>query len=280
MQVHSQKNPTATNRLRIVKIQEVERESPTVKTFTFHDKLCAKAEPGQFVMVWIPGVDEIPMSLSTINPKGVTSITVADVGEATKTLHQKKIGDILGIRGPYGNSFTLTSGNVMIVGGGTGLMPLMPLTEKIVRLATRIIFLLGAKTKDELLFLDRIKQMLPKVNAEIVATTEDGSYGLKGIVTDQVKKKLAKERFDMVYTCGPEQMMHRMFSLTERYGAPLQASLERIMRCAIGLCGSCVIGGFRVCKDGPVLNSEQLRMIKDEFGKFTRDFQGKKIPIC
>jgi len=280
MQIHSQKNPTATNSLRIVKIQEVKRESPTVKTFSFRDKLCAKAEPGQFVMVWIPGVDEIPMSLSTINTKGATSITVADVGEATKALHQRKIGDILGIRGPYGNGFTLISGNVMIVGGGTGLMPLMPLTEKIVRLAKKTAFLLGAKTKDELLFLDRIKQMLSKVNAEIIATTEDGSYGLKGIVTDHAEKKLAKERFDMVYTCGPEQMMHRIFILAEQYDTPLQASLERIMRCAIGLCGSCVIGRFRVCKDGPVLTSEQLRTVKDEFGKFTRDFQGKKTPIC
>ena len=286
MQVHSQKNPKlsvysiAANRLRIVKIQDVERESPTVKTFSFRDKLCAKAEPGQFVMVWIPGVDEIPMSLSAISPKGLASITVACVGEATKVFHQKKIGDVLGIRGPYGTSFTLTSGNVMIVGGGTGLIPLMPLTEKIVRLATKIAFLLGAKTKDELLFLDRIKQMLSKVNAEIIATTEDGSYGLKGIVTDQAEKKLAKERFDMVYTCGPEQMMHRIFILAEQYDTPLQASLERIMRCAIGLCGSCVIGGFRVCKDGPVLTSKQLRMVKDEFGKFTRDFQGRKNPIC
>jgi len=271
--------PTA-NRLRIVKIQEAKKESPTVKTFTFNDKLCAKAEPGQFVMVWIPGVDEIPMSLSTISPKGLTSITVANVGEATKALHQRKRGDILGVRGPYGNGFTLTSGNVMIVGGGTGLVPLMPLTEKIVRLATKIAFLLGAKTKDELLFLDRVTRMLSKVKAEIIATTEDGSYGLEGFVTDQAEQKLAKERFDMIYACGPEQMMHKMFLLAERYDTPLQASLERIMRCAIGLCGSCVIGKLRVCKDGPVLTSEQIREVKDEFGGFKRDFQGRKIPIC
>jgi len=286
MQLHPQKSSrmsvrrTATNRLRIVKIQEVKKESPTVKTFTFQDKLCARAEPGQFVMVWIPGVDEIPMSLSTISPKGLTSITAAEVGEATKALHQRSQGEALGIRGPYGNGFTLTSGNVMIVGGGTGLVPLMPLTEKIVRPATKITFLLGAKTKDELLFLDRIEHMLSTVNAEIIATTEDGSYGLKGVVTDQAKQKLAKERFDMIYACGPEQMMHKMFLLAERYDTPLQASLERIMRCAVGLCGSCVIGRLRVCRDGPVLTSEQLRMVKDEFGRFKRDFQGRKTSIC
>ncbi len=285
MQLHPQNRSrvpaylNAVNRLRIVKIQEVRGESPTVKTFTFQDKLCGKAESGQFVMVWIPGVDEIPISLSTITPNGLTSITVAQVGEATKALHQRKRGDLLGIRGPYGKGFTLTSGNIMIAGGGTGLVPLMPLTEKLVKLATKLTFLLGAKTKDELLFLDRINQTLSKVNAEIVATTEDGSYGLKGIVTDQAEQRLAKEKFDMIYACGPEQMMYKMFRLAERYHMPFQASLERIMHCAIGLCGSCVIGKLRVCKDGPVLTSEQLRTVKEEFGKFKRDFQGRKIAV-
>ena len=271
--------PTATNRPRAVKIQEVKEDSLTVKTFTFQDRLCGKAEPGQFVMVWIPGVDEIPISLSTITLNGLTSITVAQVGEATKALHQRKRGDTLGIRGPYGKGFTLTEGNIMIVGGGTGLAPLMPLTEKLVKLTTKTTFLLGAKTRDEILFLDRINRILSKVNAEIVATTEDGSYGLNGVVTDQAEQRLAKERFNMIYACGPEQMMFKMFLLAERYHMPFQASLERIMRCAIGLCGSCVIGNFRVCKDGPVLTSEKLRTINVEFGKFKRSFQGTKIAI-
>lgn len=283
--MHSQKRSkgsaclNAFNRLRIVKIQEIMVESPTVKTFTFQDKLCGKAEPGQFVMVWIPGVDEVPMSLSTITPNGLTSITVAQVGEATKALHQRKRGDLLGIRGPYGKGFTLISGNIMIAGGGTGLVPLVPLTEKLVKLSTKLILLLGAKTKDELLFQDCINQTLSKVKAEIVATTEDGSYGRKGIVTDQAEQRLAKERFDMIYACGPEPMIYKMFLLAERYHMPLQASLERIMHCAIGLCGSCVIGKLRVCKDGPVLNSEQLRSVNEEFGKFRRDFQGRKIEV-
>jgi len=269
----------AVNRLRIVKIQEVEEEGPTVKTFTFQDKLCGKANPGQFVMVWIPKVDEIPTSLSAITTNGLTSITIAKVGEATKALHQRKRDDILGIRGPYGNGFTLTKGKIMIVGGGTGLVPLKPLSEQLVKLSTELAFLLGAKTKDELLFLDRINQTLSKTKAEIVVTTEDGSHGLKGVTTDQAEQKLAKGKFDMIYSCGPEQMMHKMFLLAERYHTPLQVSLERIMRCAIGLCGSCVIGKLRVCKDGPVLTSEQLRMVKDEFGKFKRDFQGRKIAV-
>ena len=87
------------------------------------------------------------------------------------------------------------------------------------------------------------------------------------------------ECFDMIYVCGPEQMMFRIFQLAEQYEVPIQASLERIMRCGIGVCGSCTIGHLRICKDGPVLNSEQLRNIKGEFGKFYLDFTGKKNKI-
>jgi len=271
--------PTATNRLRIVEIQEVIVESPTAKTFVFHDKLCGRAKPGQFVMTWIPGVDEVPMSLSTIRPSGLSSITVAEVGEATKALHQRKPGDVLGIRGPYGNGFTLTSGNVMIVGGGTGLTPLLPLAEKLLGLPAKITFLLGAKTKDELLFLERIEASLSKNNLKVFATTEDGSYGLKGLVTDLAEQILEKERFRMIYACGPEQMMHKVFLLAERHHTPLQVSLERIMHCAIGLCGGCMIGQFRACKDGPVLSTEQLREVKNEFGSFKRGFDGRKTGL-
>lgn len=270
---------TDINRLRIIEIQEIIRESPTVKTFTFNDKNCSKAKPGQFVMVWIPGVDEVPMSLSSMGRKGLSSITVAQVGEATKALHQRKPGDILGIRGPFGNGFRLADGKVMIVGGGTGLAPLMPLAENLASLDTKITLLLGAKKKDELLFLDQIKQVVSKVHGEIIVTTEDGSYGLKGVVTDSAEKMLAREKFDMIYTCGREQMMYKIFLLAGRYNMPIQASLERIMRCGIGLCGSCVIGEFMICKDGPVLSYEQLLRIKDEFSKLKRDFSGRKTPI-
>ena len=270
---------TAINRLRIVKIREVKRESPTVKTFTFHDRICAKAELGQFVMVWIPGVDEVPMSLSTMRSDGRCSITVAEVGEATKALHQRKLGEPLGIRGPYGNSFTLTDGNVMIVGGGTGLAPLIPLAEKLTELSTRISFVLGAKTRDELLFLGRTKAVLSDVDARVIATTEDGSYGLKGVATDPAREILEKETFDTIYTCGPEQMMYKMLVLAERYHTPLQASLERLMRCAIGLCGSCVLGKFMVCKDGPVFSDKQLIEVKDEFGRFKLGRTGKRVSI-
>ena len=270
---------TEINRLRIVKIEEVIKESPSVKTFAFNDECCSTAEPGQFIMIWIPGVDEVPMSLSTIGQHELSAVTVAEVGDATKALHQKTSGDLLGIRGPFGNGFLPVQGKTMIVGGGTGLAPLMPLVEALVTLDARITCLLGAKTKDELLFLDRIEQLVSKVGGKIVTTTEDGSYGLAGVVTEPAEKILAKERFDMIYTCGKERMMYKVFLLAGRHNTPLQASLERTMRCGIGLCGSCVVGEFMVCKDGPVLSYDELLKIGDEFGKLKRDFSGRETPV-
>lgn len=265
--------------MRTVEILGAKEENCTVKTFTFSDKLCGKAEAGQFVMVWIPGVDEIPISLSGITSEGLTSITVNEVGEASKALNQKEKGDVIGVRGPFGKGFIPAEGNVMIVGGGTGLGPMMPLAEKLVKIADKITLMSGVKCQDNLLFLERIAKLLSNIDSETVYTTEDGSYGFEGLVVDHVEKKLRNEHFDMIYTCGPEQMMYKTFLLAEKHNVPVQASLERIMRCGIGLCGSCAVGEIRVCKDGPVLNSEQLRRIKEEFGKYHLDFTGAKTEI-
>ena len=121
--------------------------------------------------------------------------------------------------------------------------------------------------------------MLSDSKHKIIVSTEDGSEGQKGLVTDLAERSFKKERFNVVYTCGKEPMLSKIFSLAEKYEAPLQASLERLMRCAIGLCGSCTIGKYRVCVDGPVFTSVQLREIKDEFGYFKRDLHGEKLRV-
>jgi dihydroorotate dehydrogenase electron transfer subunit len=90
---------------------------------------------------------------------------------------------------------------------------------------------------------------------------------------------LEREEFDIIYTCGPEKMMRTVFDLAEEWGMYLEASLERLMRCAVGLCGSCVVGRYRVCKDGPVFASAQLREISSEFGVSKLGFDGRRMPI-
>ena len=271
---------TAINSLRTVKIASFHDETSVVKSFTFHDRLCANAEPGQFVMIWIPGVDEIPMSLSTLHPDtNEAAVTVEKVGKATKTLHRMKTEDTIGVRGPFGNSYVISKAqNVMIVGGGTGLASLAPLAERLVEQRAKVTLLIGAKARRELLFLDRMNQLLSQTEGQVIITTEDASYGVKGLVTESAKKLLSQRgKFDVIYACGPEQMMYKMFLLSEKFNVQFQASLERFMRCAIGLCGTCIIGKYRVCRDGPVFSGRQLREVKDEFGHFSRGFDGRRI---
>lgn len=271
--------PTDANRLRIVQIKETIQESSRVKTLVFSDEDCQKAVPGQFVMVWVPGLDEIPMSISCTHSDSL-SISVENVGQATEALHRMKVGELLGVRGPFGTGFSLVeNGHALIVGGGTGLIPLAFLGEKLAKLSVNTTFLAGAKTKDELLFQNRIESFVRKAHGKMVVTTDDGSCGLMCLVTEPVEELLKEKKFDMIYTCGPEQMIHQMFLLTERHNLPLQASLERLMRCAIGICGSCVVGGFRVCVDGPVFTKEQLKSVRGEFGRFKLGFDGRRMGI-
>jgi dihydroorotate dehydrogenase electron transfer subunit len=254
----------------------VKTESPTVKTFTFKDRLCVKAKPGQFLMLWIPSIDEIPLSVMNAG-NGQVSVTVKAVGDATRHLNKMETGELVGVRGPFGNNFTQNSGRILMVGGGTGTAPLLFLAKKLAAKAKRLALVIGAKTKTELLFLNQLDALCTEQST--VAATEDGSYGLKCLATEPLDKLLKKEKFDMVYACGPEPMIRQVFELTEKHRIPMEASLERLMRCGIGLCGSCVIGKYRVCRDGPVFTTAQLREVKDELGISKLGFDGNRIPF-
>jgi len=254
-------------------------ENPNVKTFYFRDRLCLEAKPGQFLMVWIPGVDEIPLSVSGVYSNGLASVTVARVGEATEAMHRLKPNNLIGVRGPFGNSFKISKGKVLLVGGGTGMAPLAFLAEKLAENSCEITFIIGAKSAQELLFLERIKKTLSQLKSKIIVMTEDGSLGQKGVATDPLDNLLREESYDMIYACGPEPMIKKAFLAAEEANTPFQASLERIMRCGIGICGSCMLGKYRVCRDGPVFSSHQLREVIDEFANYKRDFDGRRIRI-
>ena len=268
--------PTNIDMYRAVRIESIEEETPWVKTFTFRDSLCNLAKIGQYVMLWIQGIDEIPLSLSAIDQAGLSSVTVKNIGEATAALCAKNTGDIISIRGPYGNSFKLVKGNVLVVGGGVGLAPLLPLLKGLTKIGSHTTLIVGARTEKEILSLRRAKAALSH-DGELIVTTDDGSYGIKGLATQTLEELLAEKAFDVVYMCGLELMMRQIFENAERRGIEVQACFERIIRCSVGLCGSCVIGKFRVCKDGPIFSSKQLRNILDEFGKFKRDFDGSRV---
>lgn len=267
---------TSIDAYRTVTIDMVVEETPHIKTFTFKDKLCCRAKTGQYVMLWVQGVDEIPLSLSAINRRGFCSVTVDRVGEATEALHAKQAGDCLSIRGPYGTSFRPVKGDVLVIGGGIGLAPLLPLVEDLAELGSTITLIVGARTVREIISLSRVEAALKAGKGRLIVTTDDGSCGIKGLATDPLEDLLAEKVFKTIYTCGPERMMRRVFEIAEVRGIHMQACVERIIRCSVGLCGSCVVGGLRVCKDGPIFSSDQLRMALEEFGKFRRDFDGSR----
>ncbi|MGA2682582.1 MAG: dihydroorotate dehydrogenase electron transfer subunit [Candidatus Bathyarchaeia archaeon] len=266
----------AANTIRTSEIVRVRTESPTVRTYTIYDKLCSKAKPGQFLMLWLPGIDEIPLSIMEVG-KDLVSVSVKQVGDATRHLHGLEAGATVGVRGPFGNSFTESRGRVLLVGGGTGTAPLLFLAKQLAAKTERLSFVEGAKTKDELLFIRELNGVCNEKS--LITTTEDGTYGLQCMVTEPLAKLLDREKFDMIYTCGPEVMVKKIFDLTEQRKLPLEASLERLMRCGIGLCGSCVIGKYRVCRDGPVFTAAQLREVKEELGISKLGFDGARIPF-
>jgi len=256
------------NTPRITTIRSKKQETPSITTLTFSDP--CPIIPGQFYMVWIPGVDEVPMSVSIIS-EAIKGITFRQVGDATTALATLGKGDHIGLRGPYGNGFTLKARRPLFVAGGTGGAMLAPAIEQIQTKKRTATVIIGAKTKDDLFF----ERRLSSTGAHVLVSTDDGSKGFHGFASTLTKDLLAHSTFDAVYTCGPEPMMKTLLSLCPR--TAFEASLERYMKCAIGLCGQCCIGdGLRVCADGPIFTGETLKKIPD-FGTFKRDAAGRKI---
>lgn len=230
----------------------------------------APAVPGQFIMIWIPGVDEIPMSLSYLGDR--KGVTVKNVGEATKALTSMQVGDTFVVRGPYGRGYHVPKGKILVVGGGTGMASLLPAMERIG--ASDVHTAIGARTVNELLFEERAV----KTSSMVKVSTDDGSTGFHGNAVQLAKQMMEHQRYDLVLGCGPEKMLFYLHQLCLEKNIPCQMSLERYMKCGSGLCGSCAIDGMRVCREGPVFTGEELKQLK-EFGKQRRDECGGKMKI-
>jgi len=229
-----------------------------------------EATPGQFAMVWLPDVDEVPMSLSHICD-GEVGITVKAVGEATKALCSLQKGDRVRMRGPFGRGFTVKGRSPLIVAGGVGSAPLLPLAAAIVNAGAKPTLVIGAKRKAEFVLIDEFKDL----GIEILIATDDGSAGFRGTASRLLEETLdAKANYDSLYACGPEQMLESVAEIAKKRNIWGQAALERIMKCGIGVCGSCAINEKLVCKDGPVFDFTELNGLKD-FGSVKRDLSGR-----
>lgn len=244
-------------------------ETPSTVTLRF--PYAPEAVPGQFVMLWIPGDDEIPMSLSY--PTGpLKGVTVKAMGATSRHVQSIAEGDWIGIRGPYGNRFDLHPRRVLVVAGGSGAAVLAPAAEAARAGGSFLTVALGATTAAELLFEERFRAM----PAEVHVATDDGSVGVHGYVTKIAESLLQSHPFDVVWTCGPEVMMRKVVAAADAQHVPTVLAMERHMKCALGLCDACAIGPFHVCVDGPVFAAERIAPLA-EFGGFQRDPSGRRV---
>lgn len=256
--------------VRAFTISEHLDETPTTRTIIFREKL--NAVPGQFVMVWVPRVDEFPMSASYTSDR--FGITYQVVGQGTKALATKKVGERIGIRGPYGKGFAIHGKRLLMVAGGAGMAPLAPFIEESLEHKATVDLVMGAKTAAELLFEERAAHC----GARVHVSTDDGSRGFKGLATEAAASVLERAKFDCIYACGPEKMITGLLRIAENHRTPMQASLERMMKCGIGICDSCALDGRHVCKDGPVFSERELRAF-EELGRTKLDTNGRKVPV-
>ena len=248
----------------VVRIERVVDECYDTKTFEF--RWDAEVRPGQFVMVWVPGVDEIPMSVSGIDGD-MKSITVKNIGEATNAIHGLRTGDRLRIRGPYGNGFDLGRGEMLIIGGGVGTAAVMPAVT-----ATGADTIIAARSDRDVI----MEAVAARSARNLWIATDDGSRGFHGNAVQLMRERIAERPYDCVLACGPEVMLWFTYKACEELGVECQLSLERYMKCGAGVCGCCVMDDARICRDGPVFTREQLSRLT-EFGSSKRDACGRVV---
>lgn len=225
-------------------------------------------------MLWLSGIGQKPFSISSDDGQ-TFGLTIFKRGTLTDKLFEMKIGDRVGITGPYGTSFSIKSDiHYIMVAGGYGAAPLAFLTEELIKKNNNNIdFCIGARNKDCLLFTQRLN------NIRLHIATDDGSVGQKGFVTDFLPSIItADSRPKLVVTCGPELMEKKVLDICNQHNVDAEISIERYMKCGVGICGQCAVDdlGICLCVHGPVVTREIANQIK-EFGIYHREKNGKKI---
>jgi len=212
----------------------------------------ARPKPGQFLMIWVPEYEEVPMSVSGYYGD-IVRITVAAVGETTKRLHQVHVGEYLGIKGPLGNGLELKNIKYLLVGGGYGVAPLIYAMQEIRRIGGKSTIIIGARTKEQLLMVDEAKKI-----GNVFVSTDDGSYGYEGTAYDLFIDVGDNLDYDEVLVCGPKPLLIKVAKYCVEKNVKCWVFAEEYMKCGIGLCGSCVLGmsSILICREGPVLDAE------------------------
>ncbi len=259
-----------------IKIKEIIDETPTIKTFVFENRPF-EFQAGQFIELTVPGVGEAPFTPSSSPYSDNLEVTIMKVGRLTSALFQKKPGDVLGIRGPYGNRYPLEkfyNKEIFIVGGGVGLPPLRSLFLSLLheqKKFKKIYIRYGARTPKDIVYKHLLPQWKNIEGVDIVQTVDVGDETWKGnvgVVTVILDKIPVDFKNSVAIACGPPIMLKFVTQRLLEAGfadRDIYLSMERNMSCGFGKCNHCRMGHYYVCRDGPVFTWEQIKDIEDPF---------------
>lgn len=259
-----------------VEIRETIAEAPGVTTyrlaFTSDERAVSFTfRPGQFGMLYLPGVGEVPIGISGHCQRDRTwSFTVRSAGNTTKALSSLRIGNTLGLRGPFGSAWPLDKcegADLLIVAGGLGLPPLRPVICEVIASRERfgkVTLIYGSRTVDSLIYAREYEDWSRRgIDVQTTVDRADlgwtGNVGVVPLLVDRLQP-FSPQR-TLVLTCGPEVMMRFTVRSAVSRGMRMEqvwASMERNMQCAIGLCGHCQLGPEFICKDGPVFRYDRI----------------------
>ncbi len=275
--IHGISNPMLPNPFHIQRLQKETYDTFTVELAPTDSINTFLFSAGQFNMLYVFGVGEVPISISG-DPAQTETIkhTARAVGTVTRALKKLRRGDILGVRGPFGSHWPVqesTGNDVVIIAGGIGLAPLRPVLYQLVaqrKKYKKIVLLYGVRTPEDLLYKRELEQWRGRFDIEVKITvdTATGDWrGNVGVVTTLIRRVQFDLSHAVAMICGPEVMMRFTIKELQNCGVGNEhifISMERNMKCGIGLCGHCQCGPTFICKDGPVFRYDR---IKEFFGK-------------
>ena len=262
-------------------VRAVGKETPDTFTLTLapHNGDHANSfEPGQFSMLWTFGVGELPISISGDPTKEDRLVyTVRSVGKATHALVSQQVGSSVGVRGPYGVGWPVEAArgqDLIIVAGGIGLAPLRPVIYKVLAEREsygRLVLLYGARNPRDLLYRKELVAWSRTRDTQVLVTVDYGGLswrGHVGVVTTLFKFARIHPERSLAMICGPEIMMRFVTRELETQGLTrdrIYLSMERNMKCGVGLCGHCQYGPYFICKDGPVFTYRQMQPLLEKY---------------
>jgi sulfite reductase subunit B len=257
---------------RSVRILKKTWESPD--TVTFRVDWQVKHDPGQFIEISIPGVGESPISFCSWNPQ-YCEFNVRVIGNVTKAISERKEGETLDVRGPYGRGYPMhyfEGNNLLFIGGGCGVAPLKGIVEYVEHHRhdfKDVDLFFGYRSRDDILFKHLIDHWKRIFALHITIDKDAGEYHYScpvGFVTDAIRSAPLSPANKIVFICGPPVMMDRTVPLLLEKGFhedQIWVSAERLMKCCTGKCGHCMINGKYACKDGPVFRYDEIKGVTE-----------------